>query len=176
MELLQHTATLPGGSGQCNSCNALPPCLGTVGRGTPGTRGPTSWGDGESCPGGRRRLKSGTPAMHCLTAQGQWAVKLLQCTASLPGGSGQWNSCYALPHCLGAVGSWPGGGRYLKSRTLAVHCSTACGQWAVEFLQRTASLPGGSGQCSSCSALPHRMETVASGTPAMRRLTMGKPA
>ena len=43
--------------------------------------------------------------MHCPTAWGQWAVEVLQCTASLPGGSGQWNSCNALPHCLGAVGS-----------------------------------------------------------------------
>ena len=29
-------------------------------------------------------------------------MELLQCTASPPGGSGQWNSCNALPHCLGA--------------------------------------------------------------------------
>ena len=29
------TASLPGGSGQCNSCNALPHCLGAVGSGTP---------------------------------------------------------------------------------------------------------------------------------------------
>ena len=36
---------------------------------------------------------------------GQWAVQLLQCTASLAGGSGQCNSCNALPHCLGAVDS-----------------------------------------------------------------------
>ena len=41
--------------------NALPHCLGAVG--------------------------SATPAMHCLTAWGQWAVELLQCTASLPWGS-----------------------------------------------------------------------------------------
>ena len=39
--------------------------------------------------------------MHCLTACGQWAVELLLCTASLPMGSGQWNSFYALPHCQG---------------------------------------------------------------------------
>ena len=45
------------------------------------------------------------PALHCLTVLGQWAVQLLQCTASLPRGSGQWNSCNALPHCQGAVGS-----------------------------------------------------------------------
>ena len=38
----------------------------------------TSWGDGQSYPGGGRCLKSGTPAMHCHTARGQWAVELLQ--------------------------------------------------------------------------------------------------
>ena len=43
--------------------------------------------------------------MHCLTAWGQRAVLLLQCTASLPGGRGQCNSCNALPNGLGAVGS-----------------------------------------------------------------------
>ena len=43
--------------------------------------------------------------MHCLTAWGQKEVDLLQCTASLPGGSGQLNFCKALSHCLGAVGS-----------------------------------------------------------------------
>ena len=74
-QLLQSAASLPGGSGQCNSCNALPHCPGAVG--------------------------SGTPAMHCLTAWGQWTVQLLQCTVSLPWGSGQWNFCNALPHCLG---------------------------------------------------------------------------
>ena len=58
-------------------CNALLLCLGAVG--------------------------SATPALRCLTACGQWAVQLLQCTASLPGGSGQWNFCNALPHCIGAV-------------------------------------------------------------------------
>ena len=79
MQLLQCTASLPGGSGQCNPCNAVPHCLGAVG--------------------------GGTPAMHCLTAWGQWAVELLLCTATLPEGSGQWNSCNALPHCLGALGS-----------------------------------------------------------------------
>ena len=54
MQLLQCTASLSGGSGQCYSCNALPNCLGAVG--------------------------SATPAMHCLTAWEQLAVQLLQCT------------------------------------------------------------------------------------------------
>ena len=63
-------------------------------------------------------VDSATPAMHCLTAWGQWAVQLLQCTASLPGGTGHRNSCNALPHCLGAV----------DSATPAMHCLTALGQ------------------------------------------------
>ena len=40
--------------------------------------------------------------MHCLTAWGQWAVQLLQCTGTLPGDNGLWNSCNAVPHCLWA--------------------------------------------------------------------------
>ena len=49
---------------------------------------------------------------HCLQ---QWAVQLLQYTAALPWGSGQCNSCNALPRCPGAVGS----------ATPAMHCLTA---------------------------------------------------
>ena len=135
VELLQCTASLPGGSGQWNSCNALPHCLGAV--------------------------DSATPAMHRLTAVGQWAVTLPQCTTSLPGGSGQWNSCNALPHCLGAVGSGTPAMHCLTalgavgSATPAMHCLTAWGQWAVQLLQYTAALLGGSGQRNSCNALPH---------------------
>ena len=46
------------------------------------------------------------------------------CTALVGSGNGQWNSCNALPHCLESVGS----------ATLAMHCLTACGQWAMELL------------------------------------------
>ena len=98
--------------------------------------------------------------MHCLTARGQWAVQLLQCTASLPGGSGQCNSWNALPHCLGAVG----GG------TPAICGRTAWGQWAVQLLQDSARLPGGSGQWTSCNTLPHCPGAVGSATPAMHCL------
>ena len=135
VELLQCTAPLLGGSGQCNSCNALPHCPRAVG--------------------------SGTPAMHYLTALGQWAVELLQCTASLPGGSGQCNLCNALPHCPGSVGSATPSVHRLTalgavgSATPAMHCLTAWGQWAVQLLQYTAALLGGSGQRKSCNALPH---------------------
>ena len=106
-ELLLYTASLPGGSGQWNSCNVLPHCPRAVGSGTPAIHCRTALG----------AVGSGTPAMHCLTAWGQRAVELLQCTAPLPGGSGQCNSCNTVPHCLGAVGS----------RTPAMHCLTAPG-------------------------------------------------
>ena len=87
-QLLQCPISLPGGRGQRNSCNTLPHCLGAVG--------------------------SAAPAMHCLTAWGQWAL----------------NSCKALAHCRGAVGS----------ATPAMHCLTAWGQWAVQLLQCTDCL------------------------------------
>ena len=61
---------------------------------------------------------SGTPSEHCLAAQGQWAVELLECTASLPVRSGQWNSFYVPPHCFWAAGNG----------TTSVHCLTAGGQ------------------------------------------------
>ena len=128
-------------------------------------------------------VASATPTIHCHTAWGRWAAELLQyagplsgetgnrtqeavtaesadllqCTASLPRGTGQWNSCHALPHRLGAVGSG----------TPTMHCLTAWGQWAVQLLQYIASLPGGKGQWNSCNALPHCMGAVGSGTLAM---------
>ena len=125
MGLLQFTASLPGGSRQCNSCTALPHSLGAI------------------C--------SGTRAMYCLNAWGQWAAELVQCTATLLEGSRQWNSfnalpphcagngqcnsCSALPHFLGAVGS----------ATRAMQCHTAWGRWAVEILQCAGQPAGGGG-------------------------------
>ena len=94
--------------------------------------------------------------MHCHTTWGQWAVELLQCTTTLPGGGGQCNSCNALPHYLGAVGSgnsavpcltaW---GQWAVQLPQCTHYLTAWGQWAVALLQCTAPLPGGSGQWNS---------------------------
>ena len=178
VQLLQCTASLPGGSGQCNSCNGWSECSagpvgmyywahrpggmgsptqGVVGASFRAYGGPSSsenrahrpGGDGESRPGGGRSLLpgpmgavgSGTSAIHCPGARGQWAVDLLQCTASLPG----------------AVGSGPP----------ATHRLTAWGQWVVDLLQYTASLPGGSGQWTSCYTLPHCLGAVGSGPPAM---------
>ena len=68
------------------------------------------------------------------------------CVATAPGGSGQWNSCNALPHCLGAVGSG----------TPAMHCLTV---WGVVR------------QWNSCNAVPHCLGAVGSGTPTMHCLT-----
>ena len=104
--------------------------------------------------------------MHCLTAPGQWAVLPLRCTASLPGASRQCNSCYALPHCLGAVGSGIAAMELhclgvVGSGNLVMQSLPALGQWAVQVLQCSGSLPAGSGhclqagQCNSCNALPH---------------------
>ena len=178
MQLLQCTASLPGGSGQCNSCNALPHCLGAVGSVTPAIHCRTVWGQWTvqllrrtaSLPGRSAQCNScntlphrlgavgsATPATHCRTAWEQWAVQFLQCTAPLPGGSGQCNSCNTLPHRLGAV----------DSETSAMHCPSAWGQWAAQLLQRTASLPGSSGQCNSCNALPHCLGAVGGATFAM---------
>ena len=63
----------------------------------------------------------------------QWAVQLLQCTASLPWGGGNRNPCNILPHSLWAVGNG----------TRAMHCHSAWRKWAVELLPCTASPPGG---------------------------------
>ena len=83
--------------------------------------------------------------MHCLTAWEQWAVELLQCTSKLRGGCGQWNSCNALPHCLGAVGN----------TTPVMNYLAAWRQWALQVLQCTASMLGASGHWNACDALPH---------------------
>ena len=178
MELLQYTASLPWGSGQWNSCNTLPHCLGAVGNGTPATHCLTASGQQAveflqrtaSLPGGRAvelvqytaSPPGGQWAVELLqrTAAlpgGQWAVQLLQYSAPLPGGSGRWDSCRTPPVCLGAVGSG----------TPEMHGLTAWGQRAMDLLQYTASLPGGSGQWNSCNALPHCLGAVGSGSPAI---------
>ena len=151
VELLQHTASLPRGSrrwnpcgntaaffcggGQWSSCNAPPHSLGAMG--------------------------SGTLAMHCRIALGQWEVELLHHTATLLGGSGQWNSCCTLLHCPGAMGS----------SSPHAQCSSALGQWAVGLLQYTAALPWGNEQWNSCHTLLHCLVSMGSGTPTIHRRT-----
>ena len=180
MQLLPCTASLPWGNGQWNSCNTPPHYGGAVGNGTRAIHCLTALGQWAvqllqhttSRPGcWAMQLPQYTTeclgavdraivAMHCLTALGQWAVQLLQYTASLRGGSGQWNSCNTLSHGLGAVGSATLATHCLTagvlgSATPAIHYLTAWGQWTVQLLQCTASLPWGYGQCNSCSTLPH---------------------
>ena len=135
VELLSCTATLLGGFGTWKFCNALGHRPGGSRRWYSCTALPHNLG----VLGSLKAVGSGTPVMHCLSAQGQWAVELLQCTASPLWGSRWWDSCNALPHCSRAVGS---GIRPMQ-------CHTAWSQGVVELLRCTPSLPGGSGQCNS---------------------------
>ena len=97
--------------------------------------------------------KSDPPAMDYLPVWGQWAVKLLQRIALLPGGKGQWKSFNMLSHYLGTVGSGIN----------AMHCLTTWGQQAEELLQRTASLSWGREQWNCCNALPHCLGALGNG-------------
>ena len=113
-------------------------------------------------PHGLGAVGSGTPSAHFLTALGQWVTQLLQFTASLPWGSGQWHSFRTLPHCLVAMGNRSPsvhclnalGRRQWKSfcilphclgavgsRTPFVHCLIALWRWVVEILPHGPSLP-----------------------------------
>ena len=99
---------------------------------------------------------------------------LLQCIASLSGGSGQWNPYNTLPHCLGVVGKailalhcCTAGAA--GTRTPAMHSLTTWGQWAAQLLHCTA--PEGVGQWHSCNALPHCLGAVGCATPAIDCLT-----
>ena len=230
VQLLQCTFSLRGGIGQWNASNALPHCLGVVGSVTPTMHRPTARGrwvvphclraPGSGNPAMHYRtpyeewaVRSGIGALNCHTAWWQWATEFLQCSASLPRGTGQCNYCNALPHCLWAVGSgqWNSYNALLHclgavgsgtpamqcltawrcsakscnplphclwamgSGTRARHRHTASGQWAVELLQCTASLPGGHGHCNSCNALPHCLGAVDSANPAMHCLTSWGP-
>ena len=125
--------------------------------------------------------------MHYLTAWGKWALeivqyrgtKLLQCSASLPGVIGQCNSCELVPHRPRAVGRRQYNSWYavlhclgaLRSGIVAMHCLGASGPWGVKFVQLTASLPSGSRHCNSCNALPHCLRSVGSGIRANHCLT-----
>ena len=66
MQILLKFATMPEGSGQQNSYNILPYCIGVVGH--------------------------GTPAAHSHNVWWQLAFENLHYTAALPRGRRQWNS------------------------------------------------------------------------------------
>ena len=57
------SSSLPWDSRQCNSCNALPHCLGAVGSATPAMQCLTAWGSGQ--------WNSCNALPHCPTAWGQ---------------------------------------------------------------------------------------------------------
>ena len=88
-------------------------------------------------------------------------MEVLQCTGTLPQGSGQWNFRNAPQKCLHAVGTGP--------RTM--HCHTAEGPWAVGLLECMATVPRGRGAWRLCNALPSCVEAMGNGTPAMHRHT-----
>ena len=102
----------------------------------------TAWCCALHCTCGQWAVGSGTSAMHCHTAWGQWAVQLLLCTASLPVGSGQWSSCYAPADCLGAVGSGtPAMQRHCPLPPGVVWC-VVCGAVCRAFLCPISHLRG----------------------------------
>ena len=122
MGLLPHTAALPWGSGQWNSCYTLAHSLVAVGSGIVTTHCTTALGQWAVelllHTRGRSRGRGPRPlGAHCHMTLAQWAVELLHYTASLPGGNGQWDSGNYVPHCFGAVGTG----------TLAAHCPTTRG-------------------------------------------------
>ena len=205
MQLLQCTATPPGGGGpwssynaqahqlgrrgvvprrrwllkERNSCNALPHCPGAVGSGTLVMHYHTAqgqWAVGSATPAihgltALGAVGSATPAIHRHTAVGCWALDSCSARAHELGGLGflpRWRSLPKEPnsydppaHCLGVV----------RGAAPAMQCLTAWRRWAVRFLQCTAPLPGGSGHWNFCHALPHCLGAGGSGTPAIHGLT-----
>ena len=79
----------------------------------------------------RRPLPPGSEAVHCriFTAHCHEALRQQEVHCKPQPPPKKRNSCNALAHCLG--------------------------QWAVQLMQYTSSLPGGSGQWNLCNALPH---------------------
>ena len=137
-----HTKTLPRGSGQWNSCHALPHSLGALGSGTLATHCYTAWGieQWNSCITPAHYLGAagdGNCATHCCTLWGYRAVELRQYTDT-------------LPHT--ATLRTPTG-----TRTPTAYCCVAKGLWAVELLHYTTAAPGRKGLCA-----PH--DVIARGT------------
>ena len=65
-------------------------------------------------------------------------------------------------HCHTARGQWAVEFLQCTATLLGGQgvCLSAWGQWAVEALSCTATLLKGSGQCNSCNALPHCLRAV----------------
>ena len=120
VELLQHTAAPPGGSGKWNPCGhtvlgqwavVRSYCLGAV-----GTR---------------------SPSAHRRTTLGQRAVEFLRYTAAQPWSSGKWIACGTVPCALrqGAVellqytAAPPRGTTEWNSHVSLLHCSGHCNSY-----------------------------------------------
>ena len=133
MELLWYTATLPWSTVEWKSCGTLSHRLDAV--------------------GGR------TPAVHCHTTWGKWAVELLRHIAALRGCRGRWISC-------GHSALLQFTSRFLRvdNGTPTVHWHTTLEQCVVELLQYAATLPGGSGPWNCYGTLPHWLGAVGNGT------------
>ena len=67
-------------------------------------------------------------------------------------------------HYVTACGEW-------AVDTLQCTTSLPWGQWAVELLSCTASLPGGSGQWNSCHALAYGLGALSTASRAMHCYT-----
>ena len=144
VELLLKTATLPWGSCQWKQCDTLSHCLGAAGNGTPSAR----YGIAREHMAVELVPYNATPptavgggirATQCHNAPGKWAMDLLLHTATVHGGSGQWNSCYPPPHCRAAA----------CSGNPTAQCLTASRQCTMESMWISASMPRGSSKLNS---------------------------
>ena len=89
--------------------------------------------------------------MHCPTAWEQWAVQLLQCTASLPGGSGQCTSCNGWSECsCGSVGMyhWAHRPEGMGSPTQGAVGASFRAYGGPSSSENRAHRPGGDGESS----------------------------
>ena len=115
---------------------------------------------------------TGALAMHGLTAWRQWAVELLKYSASLPGGSGQWKSCNAPPHGMGAVGCATPAMHYcpqaMRQCIAEVPVPTAPRQWGNALHELHYPLPPGS-EALCCKS------STADCPPAVRQCIAGVP-
>ena len=164
-EFLRLCATLHGSDGRLKSSTTLPHCCGVAGSGIAAAH----W-----CPTGNWQwiccctppwcmvgVGCQTTLEHSHIARGHWGVELVRRIDSLSlgggqfipclpapvhGRNGQWNSCSALPDCLGKVGCGTTAAlRHMHVRTaqwnifgVSPHCLRALGSVSPVMLRDTA--------------------------------------